>query len=300
MSFTEYKIIAPDGLTQATIIPERGGYVSSLIMPFQSGARETLFLYDYAWDETIDHLPGGIPFVFPICARISRGGIEGLYLYDGKQYQLKIHGFSWFEKWDVLNVTKNSIEMVLKSNSHTVLNYPFLFEIQLRFEVHNGKLECHQCYKNTGKDNEMPYYAGFHPYFLTAPLNEGKENTTLSFKSTRRLQYNETLTDIIGEQSIIKTPIKITDPRINEQLSILGDDKCVTLTYPNGEVLKINAHGIKDPDLFSYLQLYHIPEKPFFCIEHWMGFPNAMNTVAGVRWLKPGEGEAAVYEISIH
>lgn len=297
MSLTEYKIISPDGLTQATIVPERGGYVSSLIMPFQSGPRETLFLYDYARDEIIDNLPGGIPFVFPICARISRDGIEGVYLYDGEQYQLNIHGFSWFEKWDVLSVTENSIELVLKSNSNTLISYPFEFEIILKFIIENGKLECHQIYKNTDKEKAMPYYAGFHPYFLTPKLNEGKENMALNFHSTRRLKYNATLTDIVGEQFIIKTPVKITDPEINEQLSILSDDKCVTLTYPNGEAIKINAYGIDDFNMFSYLQLYNIPEKPFFCIEHWMGFPNAMNSVDGVRWLKAGESEEGVYQI---
>jgi len=295
----KYTIASEDGKTKATIVPDRGGFVSSLVLPFSAGQRDVLFLHDYAWDNEINDLPGGIPFLFPVCGRISRNSEAGIYLYDGKQYPLKIHGFSWFEKWAVESVTENSIEIVLRDNSDTLACYPFHFEIKLLFRVTNGRFECHQTYKNNEKEKPMPYYAGFHPYFLTPEMGHGKEKVILNFHAIKRLKYNEKLTDIIGEQPLFKTPINITNPEINEQLCVLGTDKLATLTFPNGDVLKTNAHGIQDPDIFSYSQLYNIPEKPFFCVERCMSFPNALNTVSGVRWLNAGESEEAVFEISI-
>lgn len=299
MLMTSYHLRSPDGLTQAVVIPEQGGFVSSLRFPFKAGQQEVLFLYDHAMDKNPHTLPGGIPFVFPVCARLSRNGIEGMYLYDGKQYQLKIHGFSWYASWDVVSHSEHHIELILKETDETLVIYPFQFEIRLRFSVMNKKLICEQTYCNKETKRPMPYYAGFHPYFLTPPLGAGKENTTVSFQSKRRLKYNPTLTDIVGDQPVIETPIAITDPSVNEQLSVLSEDKAVILTYPTGDQLKISAYGESDADLFSYLQLYHILEKPFFCIEHWMGFPNAMNSVSGVRWLAPNTSEKAVYEIDV-
>ena len=302
-------------------MPDRGGWVSSIIFPFASGEREILFQHDYAWDPEIKDLLGGLPFVFPVCARISRSGSEGLYLYDGKQYQLKIHGFSWYEKWTVDNITENSIDIVLRDNKNTLERYPFKFEVRLKYEVLPGKLRCHQIYKNNESIRAMPYYAGFHPYFLISDavtdflcangspsasdretqmhsnIIAAKNSVTINFNSIRRLKYNNTLTDIIGEQEILKMPSSITNPEINEQLNILAENKLATLHFPNGDEIKINV--TKNPDYFSYLQLYTIPEKPFFCIEHWMSFPNAMNTVSGVRWLKPNEMETSTYEISL-
>lgn len=295
----KYTIISDDGNTKATIVPERGAFVSSLILPFQSGPRETIFLHDYAWDKEIDDLPGGVPFLFPICARISRNGKAGIYLYDGQQYPLKIHGFSWFEQWGVQNVTANSIEVVLSDNAMTYACYPFHFEITLTFHVTDGALRCHQVYKNTSNDKAMPYYAGFHPYFLTPELGHGKEDIIFQANPIRCLKYNDTLTDIIGEQSVLNTPITITNPKINEQLCFLGKDKLATLTFPNGDILKTNVDGIQDPNIFSYMQLYTIQEKPFFCVERWMSFPNALNTVSGVRWLNAGQSEEAVFEMSV-
>jgi len=291
-----YTIIASDQKTQAIIIPERGAWVASLVLPFKNGSREILFQHNYAWDKTLNDLAGGVPFLFPICARIARNNQDGVYLYDGKQYELKIHGFSWYEKWTVGEVTGNAIEMILRDNQNTLLHYPFHFEVRLKYEVLPGKLLCHQFYKNNESVRAMPYYAGFHPYFLTPPENDGKEKVSLHFESTRRLKYNDTMTDIVDELPVLKTPISISSPDINEQLSVLGKNKSATLTFPDGDVIKIDM--IENSDYFPYLQLYTIPEKPFFCVERWMGFPNALNTVSGVRWLKAGMSESAVYEVS--
>ena len=289
-----YVIKASDGKTKATIFPERGGWVSSLRLPLASGTREVLFQHDYAEKPEIKDLLGGIPFLFPICGRLSRNSAAdgSVYLYDGKLYSMRIHGFSWFEAWTVGNVTQDSIEMKLRANERSAAIYPFQFEVCLKYEVQPGKLLCYQKYSNCETVKRMPYYAGFHPYFL---IPGDKSKTTVQFESTRRLKYNDTLTDIIGEQPIIQTPISITDPSINEQLSVLSDNKKVILKT-NDDIITVNV--VKNPAYFPYLQLYHILEKPFFCIEHWMGFPNAMNSVVGVRWLEPGESDEVVYEIS--
>ena len=299
-------IIASDQKTKAILVPELGGWVSSLELPFASGVREILFQHDYAWRPELKDLRGGLPFLFPVCARVSRNNQENIYLYDGKQYELWIHGFSAYEKWAVDQVTDNSIEMVLRDNENTLKRYPFRFEVRLKYEVQPGKLICYQTYQNNEPTRDMPYYAGFHPYFRVSGQcqceahcngNCVKEKTVVNFSAVRRLRYNETLTDIVGEQAILPMPSVITNPDINEQLSVLDKNKAATLTFSNGEA--INIHITQNPDYFPYLQLYTIPEKPFFCVEHWMGFPNAMNTVSGVRWLKPNAVEMAVYEIRL-
>ena len=295
--FSQYEIKAKDGVTKATIIPECGGWVSSIIFPFLSGARDILFLHDYAWDTDVKDLRGGLPFLFPVCGRVIYDGKSGQYNINGKLYDLTIHGFSWHEKWSVRSITDNAIEIVLTQNENTLQQYPFHFEVSLRYEVLPGKLLCHQVYKNCESLKSMPYYAGFHPYFLTPKLGAGKEKAVINFEAVRRLQYNDQLTDIIGEKEPLTMPTSITNIEINEQLSVFGSNKAVSLIFTDKEKLLINVND--NSDLFPYLQLYTIAEKPFFCVEHWMGFPNAINAKAGVRWLRPGESESATYCISI-
>lgn len=70
----------------------------------------------------------------------------------------------------------------------------------------------------------------------------------MNFDAIRRLKYNDNLTDIIGEQPILKMPSQITDLDINEQLTILGENKLASLEFPNGDVIKVDVTD--NADLF--------------------------------------------------
>jgi len=288
--FETFTIVSKDASTQATFVPARGGVASSIIMPSGKQSRELLFTHDFFWDEVISDLPGGWPFCFPVCARLARQGQLGAYLYDGKLYELPIHGFAWSSSWLVEEGSSDALTLVLRDNEHTRAMYPFSFEVKLRYEVAHGQLTCQQTYHNLG-DQPMPYYAGFHPYFLTPPPGAGKQKVILNYHPTRHLIYNDDLTDIAGEAPLFDLPTSVTHPEINEQLTVLGQQKEITLQYPDGDVLHMAATGVDDVDLFPYIQLHTIPEKPFICVEPWMAYPNAMNSVQGVRWLAAGQSE---------
>lgn len=294
-----YTLKSPDGSLQASFVPEKGGVGYSIRAQLPEGERELLYLHDFFWDKTWSDLPGGWPFLFPVCARLERNGKPGHYLYDGHVYELPIHGFSWCLPWEVLGCDDQSLILSLEDNEQTRALYPFSFKVTLTYHIENDRLICEQAYENRG-DHSLPYYAGFHPYFLTPPINKGKSEVFLNYQPARRFIYNDRMTDIIGEQPVFKTPVSITDPAINEQLTQLSKERKIHLGYPEGFELILEAKGVEDSDLFTYVQLYTIPEKPFFCVEPWMGFPNALNTVSGVRWLKPGQSEKGILYLYVN
>lgn len=291
-----YTIHSDDMSTSMTILPSRGGFGSSIIMPTKNGPREMLHQHDFFWDKEWHDFPGGWPFLFPVCARIGRDNTKGVYLYDGKQYHLNIHGFGWQSSWEVVDEADDSLAIRLQASEQTMQVYPFNFEVILRYHVKQGQVSCHQMYTNRG-NNRMPYYAGFHPYLRTPEAGAGKEKVLLNYKPIRRFKYNEAMTDIIGEQPVFKLPTSITNPEILEQLTYLGEDKEVRLTLPDGVNIHLCAEGTEDQNLFSYLQLYTIEDQPFFCAEPWMSFPNAINTCEGVRWLEPGQSESGFMKL---
>lgn len=293
-----YTISTKDNSTSMTFLPERGGFGSSLIMPTKQGPREMLYQHDFFWDKEWDDFPGGWPFLFPVCARIGRDGEQGVYLYNGQRYNLKIHGFGWLKPWDVLDDADDMITMRLRYDEETLAIYPFKFEVILRYQVEDGRLMCHQTYTNHG-DKPMPFYAGFHPYFLTPAPGEGKDDVMLDYKPVRRFKYNEPMTDLVGDQPLFDLPSSITNPDILEQLTLVDKDKLVKLHYPDGMSIHMEAQGHEDSNLFPYVQLYTMAEKPFFCAEPWMGFPNAINTVEGSHWLKPGESKSGLMRLWI-
>ncbi|OGT08465.1 MAG: aldose epimerase [Gammaproteobacteria bacterium GWE2_37_16] len=292
--FAVYTIQSSDGKTRMSFVPEKGGVGSSLIMPYNGKERELLFQHDHFWLRKQQRIPGGWPFLFPVCARLERNGVAGDYLYDGHVYNMNIHGFSSRMPWQVVDEDKlDQITLVLIDTKETRAIYPFSFRVELIYKIANSKLICLQRYTNTG-DNLMPYYAGFHPYFTTPELGQGKEQVMLDYHPKRHFQYNERTSDLIGEQPLFPIPIPVTSPLVHEQLVLLGENKQITLVYPDGLAIKFQADGVEDENLFPYVQTYSPPDQPFVCVEPWMSFPNALNTVQGVRCLKPQQSESGI------
>lgn len=288
------KITAADGLTSATFVPERGGIGSSITLPWQNQAREILYCHDNFWDEKIDDLPGGWPFLFPICGRLKRDGELGRYLWNQQSYQLPIHGLSWWNPWQAeSNSDQSQITLSLSSNDRLKQHYPFDFQIALDYRVEPGQLHCQQTVSNNS-DEPMPYYAGFHPYLLMPDAGRLKADTQLALSAQHQLHYNDDLTDVNdGLTAPPSWPGSAADPNLNEQLFKLTDDHQIDVQYPDGFTLQMNSSAA-----FAYCQLYTMANKPFFCIEPWMGYPNGLNRLQGARWLAPGETESAWLTLS--
>lgn len=261
-------LTATDGLTSIQVVPARGGIANSITLPWQQQARECLYCHDMFWDDTIDDLPGGFPFLFPICGRVQQGESNpiGSYDWQGRRYQMPIHGVSWWNAWAVNALTKYSCELSLSSNEKTLAHYPFEFKCKLIYSVSPGKIHIKAEIKNCG-DVDMPFYAGFHPYFAVAD----KANTLLSLETNKRLQYNEQLTSIVGVQDNLSFPSQCENPELNEQCFELSKP-VFSLRYEDGFTL----NGEFDK-AFRFCQLYNIPDKPFYCVEPWMNVPGRLN-----------------------
>jgi galactose mutarotase-like enzyme len=283
MAMKTYTIAAKNGLTHATFVPERGGMGTSIVMPGRQGPRELLFH---------ENTTGGWPFCFPICGRLERQSLLNHYYYDGHLYELPIHGFASQKPWTVSDAGENHLLLVLRDDEQTRAVYPFHFTVELFYEIADRRLFCRQTYTNHG-DRPLPYYAGFHPYFLA----NDKNHVTLNCQPQRRLRYNQQLTDIVGEQALFALPASAANPEIHEQLLELGEDKQICLSYPDQDVVCMAAEGAEDPNLFPYLQIYSPPDQPFICVEPWMGYPNAFNSMSGVRWLAPGCSEHGILRL---
>ena len=288
--FKVYRIRAATGGGEAAIVPELGAVVSSLRLPGPDGLREVLFRHPHFWDPAAVRTRGGIPFLFPVCGRLERNGQSGAYLFDGHVYEMKIHGFAMRGPWEVVKADGASLTVCLADSPASLGQFPFSFRIMLVFRFEGEAFVIDQSYENTGK-RAFPYYAGFHPYFLTPEPGAGKEAVMLNYKPCARWLMNERLTDIVGTVAPPAMPCSLTDPAINEILTQVGPDREVVFTYPDGLELHTRADGLDDPAMFPFVQLYTMADRPFYCVEPWMGFPNALNAAAGARWLAAGQTE---------
>lgn len=292
-------IRAEDGLTSASFVPELGGVGHSITAPFRGAAREVLFCHPFFWEEPCARTRGGWPFLFPICGRLRRDGLDGVWLHGGVRRHLPIHGFAMRLPWCVEPEpdAPDALALSLAANEITRDVYPFEFHVRLDHRVRPGMLETLMTVTNRG-DTPMPYYAGFHPYFLTPPPGAGKEDVRVTLASTAQWLYNADKTDIIGRADAERYPASAQAPRVNETLNEVADRHQARLDFPDGLRLGLEVSETSVPRMFPFVQLFTIPDQPFFCVEPWMAAPNTLNTVSGARRIDPGATDRATLRLT--
>jgi galactose mutarotase-like enzyme len=287
---------AGDGTASAEIVPELGAVVASLKLPWQGALREVLYQQPFFWDREVERTRGGLPLLFPVCGRMERDGVVGAYLYDGQMNQMRIHGFGMRIPWVVEAKTQDTLKVTLRDTEATRSEYPFEFRVTLTYKLAAGGLILEQEYENKGA-KPMPYFAGFHPYFLTPPAGEGKESAILQLTALSRWKYNEKLTDIVGKTEAPLFPAALGEKALHEGLIEVEDGSEAILRLPDGMAIHMTAKGDGVPRMFPFMQLWSMADRPFFCVEPWMGHPNSMNSMGRVRWIPPGGIEKAVLKV---
>lgn len=137
-----------------------------------------------------------------------------------------------------------------------------------------NELYIYQEYINNSED-EMPFYAGFHPYFTVG----GKKALKFNIDAGVYQDYdNECIKTYKGEIDF-DYPV----------------DFVFTLNNPgeNGYVMVDPGKGrkitIETDEYFKYMVMWTMEGKDFVCLEPWMAPPDAMNTGTDLCKLAPGK-----------
>jgi galactose mutarotase-like enzyme len=206
---------------------------------------------------------------------------------------LPIHGFAMRLPWEVVAAARpDALRLRLGDSVQTRAAYPFPFELDLSFAVSADGFSVRLTVTNTGPE-PMPYYAGFHPFFLTPPPGAGKEQTRFEAHPQMRHFYNDAKTEVVGSAPPPSFPRSIADPDVNELLLDVGPRGDSRLAAPDGFEIRQTASG-----LFRYRQFFTLPDEPFFCDEPWMAPPGSLNRAGAARLLPPGQSEAAELRIA--
>lgn len=95
------------------------------------------------------------PVLFPIVGGLKNGEYE----WQGKKYQLPQHGFARDREFECVFQNETELHFLLKSDEKTRENYPFEFELYIRYFLSENALKVEYEVKNTGK-SEMYYSLG--------------------------------------------------------------------------------------------------------------------------------------------
>lgn len=252
--------------SKAVLCPERGGILIQLTLE----GEEVLYLQEETFRDATKNIRGGNPILFPICGPLPNNE----YIIDGKTYSLKQHGFARNKAWaiDSTESTEESIKVTLRleDDEETRKLYPFSFRILFTYELKDGKLSIYQTYENLS-NHTMPFYAGFHPYFLG-----NHHKASYDIPSTHYLDYED------GKVKEIKQAV--------EELNI-ADTKAFFDLSESTSRIRFENHTIclSYSEHFSYGVLWSERSMDYVCLEPWMAGPGTFTDNKGVIQLEAGQ-----------
>lgn len=263
-----YELTDPANRSWVKVAPERGG----IIIGFGVQGKELLYLDKETFYDETANIRGGVPILFPICGTLT----DGAYEWNGETYRMKGHGLARNHPWEVIatdtTAEEASITLRLRSTEEMKASYPFDFEVRYRYVLKDNQLHIHQEYENRSSQ-EMPMYAGFHPYFLTAEKALAYETD-----ATRYLDYNDgsikAFTGKIDLQNMVESAMFLDARKPTISFELPESGKKIVLEY--GEE-------------FRYIVLWSVQGKEFVCVEPWMGQKDELNRKAELQYVQPGQ-----------
>ncbi|SDT01347.1 aldose 1-epimerase family protein [Winogradskyella sediminis] len=245
------------------------------------------------------------PNLFPIIGALKADS----YRYNSQTYQMPKHGFVRHnDHLSITNQTDSSITFRLTSNSELFKLYPFLFQFEITYTLHENKLTV--THTVTNLDDKIMYFSlGGHPAF-NCPLaeDEGYTDYYLEFE-TDETSPTYLLNMDNGLLTNKTKPIFADGNRINLRPDLFNEDalifkelnsRMVRLKHrTKGEVLQVN---FKD---FNSLGIWAKPNAPYVCIEPWLGYADnettdqKLETKEGILSLEADSKFNATYTIEI-
>ena len=228
---------------------------------------------EYLWQADPEYWTGHAYNLFPICGRLW----EGKYTYQGKTYEMNLHGFARKTEYALAEQKEDAITFRLTDSDVTYAQYPFHFELLLTYSLDGASVKT--TFQVTNKDEkELIFAIGGHPGF-NVPLAEGEtfEDYTMTFSEKcepRQLCMSETCYYLNDTK-----PFKVRCGKSFKLSHDLFDNDAVFLTDIAPEVtlksgvskrfVKVTYPGMK------YVGFWHKPqtEAPYVCIEPWISIP---------------------------
>ncbi len=259
------------------VVPERGG----IITEFCVNEAEIFYLNRETLLDREANIRGGIPILFPISGQLHNGEYE----LNGKTYKMKNHGFARNMPWEVVDISTEgelSITLRLESNEETRQSYPYDFEVLFKYILKKDTLIIEQQYKNLS-NGDMPFYAGFHPYFKTA-----EKTFSVNSDAKTYLDYNDNQEKAyagIIDLSDKKESLMLLDPvEPKVQFMLPEVNKKITLEYGKE---------------FKYIVCWTEHGKEFICVEPWMAKTYEMEQKEELVYLKPNELLSTFFQIRV-
>ena len=238
------------------------------------------------------HWTGHAPLLFPIVGRLNGDMLR----LDGREYEMKQHGFARRLQWDVLGASADAATFILRDSEATRAAYPFAFELEVTYALAGACLTVAVRLGNPGPD-PLPMSFGFHPAFAwPLPFGCPREDHRIVFEREEGPQVAQLADGLVAAQ--VPSPVQGRTMALDDAL--FAHDALIWAPVASQEVVYGAGQGpqlrVSFPDT-RFLGVWSQPGAGFVCIEPWHGHadpvgfagdfrdkPGIVSVVPGAEW----------------
>jgi aldose 1-epimerase len=259
------------------------------LLRWESKGREiVLWPQDADWSKP-PKVRGGNPILFPFIARhFLDGQAEKWRDAEGEVRFMPMHGFARDLPFTVEPAAEDELVMRLENSAATEAFYPYPFIFLVSYKLAPQALTVRFTTTNRG-EKPMPYYAGHHFYFA---LDHNKRKDALLNLPSEQWgkQRPDGSIDFFPAED---DSFSLDDNRAIDRFQIGPASEGVSLKHPAGYSVDFDLSSAGHVPWHTVTTWTMAPESDYYCIEPWLGLPNAVHHHHGLRMLAPGKTEIA-------
>jgi galactose mutarotase-like enzyme len=288
------------GSSRYVISPTMGCRLMKWTLKTVSGDREVLYWPDGSGETPFEKIRGGNPILFPFSGRSYDRGV--LYAWrdpNGERRTMPMHGFARQGRFRIAERSDNALTAVLEPDQEALSAYPFEYTFAVRYTFEELSFAVSLILTNLGEER-IPWSAGHHFYF-NVPWHKGASRQDYQLHMDSRKCACPSPDGKLMMEKDRETCHNLADAKLIERIHWELRRNRVSFGPKGGEE---DVHLImgKDPVPQKNQSVVTWSESgtaPFYCVEPWMGPPNAAEHGKGLHWVAPGEQQSFDVEVSL-
>ena len=289
------------GSSRFLMAPETGFRLMQWNLQTATGTRRILHWPEDTGDLPVANVRGGNPILFPFSGRTFNKGVENTWRApDGKKLPMPRHGFARNGRFAVSRPSEHEIIGKLLPGEADAEAFPFDYSFTVRYRFQELALQVDLCLENTGPD-PVPWSAGHHFYF-TLPWHAGarRQDYRLAMEA-RKCAYHGPDGKLVMDRDR-EACHDLSDTKLQDRIHWQLRHNRVSFGPKGGEEdvhLIIGGDPVPQKN-FALVTWSESETAPYYCVEPWMGPPNAAEHGKGLHWVGPGESQIFSVEVSLY
>ena len=283
-------------------LPEKGARLMNWNVTLGDGSvRDVVYWPELSSLDDFYRIRGGNPILFPFNARsYDRGEIHFWRDAAGVRRPMPMHGLARQADFKLTRLDAGGFAAQFVPNAEALACYPFDYEFTVTYRFESFGLTCEFALKNLGAQ-PLPWSAGHHFYF-TVPWSEGsvRSDYLIRIPAAQRLKQDFT-NGKLYPGPMLQTDENFANPALSDLIHTqLRNNEVVfgEKGRPGDVVIRLGNAKVPPADA-AVVTWTESDDAPYYCVEPWMGPPNAPEHKLGLHLVPPGETEIFAVNVTV-